>query len=65
MCGYELGVISDLQVGEILYSSENVTLSWDSTTVDGHHYNEVHFSICHYSTHFIRNAAGCFTRRNM
>ena len=45
MCGYELGVISDLQVGEILYSSENVTLSWDSTTVDGHHINEVHFSI--------------------
>ena len=33
---------SDLQVGEILYSSENVTLSWDSTTVD---INEVHFSI--------------------
>ena len=45
MCGYELGIISDLQVGEILYSSENVTLSWDSTTVDGQHINEVHFSI--------------------
>ena len=45
VCGYELGIISDLQVGEILYSSENVTLSWDSTTVDGQRINEVHFSI--------------------
>ena len=45
MCGYELGVISYLHVGEILYSSENVTLSWDSTTVDGHPINEVPFSI--------------------
>ena len=27
MCGYELGIISDFQVGETLYSSENVTLS--------------------------------------
>ena len=24
MCGYELGIITDLQVGEILYSSENI-----------------------------------------
>ena len=42
---YELGIISDLQVGEILYDNDNVTLSWDSTSVEGHHINEVHISI--------------------
>ena len=26
---YELGIISDLRVGEILYDNDNVTLSWD------------------------------------
>ena len=39
---YELGVLSDLQVGEIMY---NVTLSWDSTTINGEHINEVHISV--------------------
>ena len=38
---YELGIISKLQVGEILYDNDNVTLSWDSTSVEGHHINEV------------------------
>lgn len=42
---YELGIISDKQVGEILYDNDNVTLSWDSTSVEGHHINEVHISI--------------------
>ena len=38
----ELGVLSDLQVGEIMY---DITLSWDSTTHNGEHINEIHISI--------------------
>ena len=32
---YELGIMSDLQVGEVMYSNENITLSWDATSIDG------------------------------
>ncbi|KAH9509815.1 hypothetical protein Btru_045273 [Bulinus truncatus] len=44
---YEISVISDLQVAEQLYeASEAVaTLSWDSTTIQGCHINELHLSI--------------------
>ena len=42
---YELGVISDIQIGEVMYTDDNITLSWDSTSVEGHHINEVHISI--------------------
>ena len=42
---YELGVLSDLQVGEIMYNGNNITLSWDSTTINGEHINEVHISV--------------------
>ena len=28
-----------------IYYNVNVTLSWDSTSVEGHHINEVHISI--------------------
>ena len=38
----EMSVISSLQVGEALQSSEAATLSWDATTFDGTHINEVH-----------------------
>ena len=41
----ELGVLSDLQVGEIMYNSKDITLSWDSTTHNGEHINEIHISI--------------------
>ena len=41
MMAYVLGVISDLQVGEVRYTQDNITLSWDSTSVDGHHINEI------------------------
>ena len=44
MMAYELGVISDLQVGEVMYLQDN-TFSWDSTSVDGQHINEIHISI--------------------
>ena len=44
-CVYELGIISDIQVSEIMYANENLTLSWDSTTVDGTHINELHISV--------------------
>ena len=26
---YELGVLSDLQVGEVMYNGKDITLSWD------------------------------------
>ena len=38
----ELGVISDLQVGELLMSSDNLTLGFDATTQEGFHINSVH-----------------------
>ena len=28
-----------------MYDNDNVTLSWDSTSVEGHHIHEVHISI--------------------
>ena len=44
---YELGIISDLQVGEVMCRHKDTTLSWDSTSVNGHHIKmtEVHISI--------------------
>ena len=44
-CVYELGIISDVQVSEVMYANKNLTLSWDSTTVDGTHINELHISV--------------------
>ena len=44
-CVYELGIISDIQVSEVMYANENLILSWDSTTVDGTHINELHISV--------------------
>ena len=38
----ELGLLSDLQVAETLYTTENITISMDSTTQEGCHVNEVH-----------------------
>ena len=31
---YKLLVLSDLQVGEIMYNGKDITLSWDSTTIN-------------------------------
>ena len=38
----DLGVISDFQVGELLMSSDNLTLGFDATTQGGVHINIVH-----------------------
>ncbi len=38
----ELGMISDLQVGELLMPSDNLTLGFDATTQEGFHINSVH-----------------------
>ena len=38
----ELGMISDLQVGELLMSSDNLTLGFDATTQEGFRINSVH-----------------------
>ena len=42
---HELGVISDLQVGEVLVHNDNLTLAWDATSIDADHLNEVHVLI--------------------
>ena len=39
---YELGVISDLQVGESLSFEEDMTIAWDATSLRDDHVNEVH-----------------------
>ena len=39
---YELGVISDVQVGEVLVKHSNVTLA---TPLDAQHVNEVHVTV--------------------
>ena len=44
-CVYELGIIIDIQVSEVMYANENFILSWDSTAVDGTHINELHNSV--------------------
>ena len=42
---HELGVLSDLQAAEALYTSENTTLAWDATSIGGSHINEVHIHL--------------------
>ena len=49
---FELGIISDLQVAQTLYSAETATLGWDATSTGGNHFNEVHISV--------RNGDGTF-----
>ena len=39
---HELGVISDLQVGEVLVHNDNLTLAWDAISIDADHLNHVH-----------------------
>ena len=42
---HELGVISDLQVGEVLVHNDNLNLAWDATSIDADHLNEVHVHV--------------------
>ncbi|GFO36330.1 hypothetical protein PoB_006283500 [Plakobranchus ocellatus] len=43
----ELGVISSLHVAsEILKANSKICLSWDATSVDGSHINEIHITNC-------------------
>ncbi|XP_050405543.2 uncharacterized protein LOC126821183 isoform X1 [Patella vulgata] len=42
---YELGVMSDLQVGDVLINNDNLTRSWDATSLAGDHVNEIHITI--------------------
>ena len=39
---YEMGVLSDIQSGELLVTQDNILLAWDATCIDGSHINEVH-----------------------
>ena len=34
---YAIGVISELQVGEVLVRNDNLTLAWDATSIDANH----------------------------
>ena len=47
-CAYELRIISDIQLSYAMYTNNNnnLTLSWNSTTVDRIHVNEVRISVC-------------------
>ena len=45
MMARELGVISDLQVGELLMSSDSLTLGFDAMTQEGVHINSVQVTI--------------------
>ena len=40
----ELGLLSDLQIAEVLYSSGNITIGMDATTQEGCHVNEIHMT---------------------
>ena len=31
-----------------MYNYKDITLSWDSTTVNGDHVNEIHISVAHH-----------------
>ncbi|KAG1681429.1 PiggyBac transposable element-derived protein 1 [Nymphon striatum] len=42
---YELGVLSDIQVAEVMVKNDNLTLAWDAASLDGEHINEVHVYI--------------------
>ena len=39
---YEMGIISDLQLGTVLLSGTNHSLAFDATGIDDSHINEVH-----------------------
>lgn len=47
LMAYEMGVISDLQIGELLFQAQDgtATISWDATTKDGCHVNECHVAV--------------------
>ena len=48
---YELGLLSSIQLIEFMLSANNICLSWDATSLDGAHVNEIHVSAN--ETHFI------------
>ena len=43
MC-IELGLLSDMQVSEVLYTQPQLTIGFDASTQDGMHFNVVHIS---------------------
>ncbi|GFO32567.1 hypothetical protein PoB_005907200 [Plakobranchus ocellatus] len=42
---HELVVLSNIQVAETPIDQKNLTLSWDASTLDGVHLNEIHISM--------------------
>ena len=43
MC--KLGIISDIQVIEVMYANNNLTLSWDLATFDAWDISDLHISV--------------------
>ena len=40
----EFGLLSDLQIAEVLYSTDNITIGMDAATQEGCHVNEIHMT---------------------
>ena len=60
MC--KLGIISDIQVSEVMYANKNLTLSWDSTTVDAWDINDLHISVHTVPvTSYVLHAIRCYS----
>ena len=41
---HELGLLSSIHLVEFMLQSSNLCLSWDATSLDGDHINEIHVS---------------------
>ena len=42
---YRFGALSDIQTGDILTSTDNITIAWDATSIHGSQINEVHICV--------------------
>ena len=43
-CAYELGILAEIQVAEVIEINNNLNISWDATSLDSDHINEVHIN---------------------
>ena len=41
----DLGIISNIQVGSIMYEQDNLTVGWDGSPIAGDHINATHVSV--------------------
>ena len=52
-CAYELGILTDIQVGEAMDQEESLNIAWDATSLDAEHLNEVHVN-CHAKSYVLQ-----------